>query len=334
MQRHLSQRVRLVHLILLSFVMFVAADVLAFEQTSQVGQTGGQVSQATETSVDKQGVAANKDTNYSRGALTVAIVSLIIVGLLFYLLLNWQHRQEEASYLGTVYRDTVEKIEYKRLASSLDDRFTKLDYHAEVSHDAQWLAAHPHPRPPEGWRLGTENPYGINRRPGGTMPGLPTSTGDFASPSSTPPDSKQIAARDQYFREMDEWNGNVDGEARRRYQEDLKKCETQAHILAVRASGDVDLSALRGRGAEFVLGFTTIASIVFAALALGVLRVLDTQQIGTLFAAIAGYVLGRATTGRASQEPQRTQPAPTRELTQVPSDKVVQMKPRKTKKRA
>ena len=58
----------------------------------------------------------------------------------------------------------------------------------------------------------------------------------------------------------------------------------------------VDLSVLRGRGAEFVLEFTTVVVIIFTAIVLGILHILDNQQIGTLLAAIAGYVLGRATT--------------------------------------
>jgi hypothetical protein len=59
---------------------------------------------------------------------------------------------------------------------------------------------------------------------------------------------------------------------------------------------NVDLAVLRGRGAEFVLEFTTIVVLIFAAIALGILGILETQQIGTLLAAIAGYVLGRAST--------------------------------------
>ena len=41
--------------------------------------------------------------------------------------------------------------------------------------------------------------------------------------------------------------------------------------------------------------FTAEVVIVFASTALGFLGILDTQQLGILLAAIAGYVLGRAT---------------------------------------
>ena len=56
----------------------------------------------------------------------------------------------------------------------------------------------------------------------------------------------------------------------------------------------VDFSALRGRGPEFVLEFTAIIVIIFAATILGIGGVLESNQIGTLLAAIAGYVLGKA----------------------------------------
>ena len=77
------------------------------------------------------------------------------------------------------------------------------------------------------------------------------------------------------------------------YREDRQAVEqkaTNAAALALQA----DFSALRGRGPEFVLEFTAIIVIIFAATILGVGGVLDSNQIGTLLAAIAGYVLGKA----------------------------------------
>jgi len=56
-----------------------------------------------------------------------------------------------------------------------------------------------------------------------------------------------------------------------------------------------DASVLYGLGPQFVLEFTALIVIIFSAVILRVLSRLDKQQIGTLLAAIAGYVLGRAT---------------------------------------
>jgi hypothetical protein len=79
----------------------------------------------------------------------------------------------------------------------------------------------------------------------------------------------------------------------KRKAQDLRRIRQKAQEQADRA---LEIhSALRGRGSEFVLEFTTVVVIILAAAILGVLRILDTQQIGTLLAAIAGYVRGRAT---------------------------------------
>jgi hypothetical protein len=68
----------------------------------------------------------------------------------------------------------------------------------------------------------------------------------------------------------------------------------------------MDVSAFGG-GWIFVLEFTTIIFIVFAALTLGFVGVLEADQIGTILAAIAGYVLGKSTTirGPGGEEIQR-----------------------------
>jgi hypothetical protein len=61
--------------------------------------------------------------------------------------------------------------------------------------------------------------------------------------------------------------------------------------------------------------------IIFATIVLGILGILETQQIGTLLAAIAGYVLGRATSRtrsgtseKAGSEEEKQMPVSTREL--------------------
>jgi hypothetical protein len=79
------------------------------------------------------------------------------------------------------------------------------------------------------------------------------------------------------------------------YQTDREAVRKVAQQQANRAL-DVDFSTLRGRGPEFVLEFTAVVVIIFAAVILGILKILESEQIGTLLAAIAGYVLGRATT--------------------------------------
>jgi hypothetical protein len=62
-----------------------------------------------------------------------------------------------------------------------------------------------------------------------------------------------------------------------------------------------------------VLEFTAIVVIIFAAVILGVMGLLGDQQIGTLLAAIAGYVLGKSVArGRSSQAEEQAPPRPSR----------------------
>jgi hypothetical protein len=99
----------------------------------------------------------------------------------------------------------------------------------------------------------------------------------------------------KYTVRLNTWIDIARSEVARWYQDDLEATRKRAKEQATNAL-NVDFSALLGRGPEFVLEFTTVVVIIFAAVILGILKVLDTQQIGTLLAAIAGYVLGRATT--------------------------------------
>jgi hypothetical protein len=83
---------------------------------------------------------------------------------------------------------------------------------------------------------------------------------------------------------------------------------------------DVDIAVFRGRGPSFVLEFTAVVVIIFAAMILGVLDKLHAEQLGTLLAAIAGYVLGRATAGASQGETQTRlegQPQPGKGGTQL-----------------
>jgi hypothetical protein len=225
---------------------------------------------------------------------------LALLGLLFWLLLKWSHRLDQSSYLGAVYRESVVDFEYKRLAVIPTDKFQANEYHQMVMRDKEWLQNHPRPKHPQGFA----DPWlGIpgNRRPGGG--GLGTGT---PPPGSGPPGiiertpeaqkafEESQRALQEYQSKSFSWEQEVDYEARTRYERDLAQARKDAEVRAATA-GDVDLSALRGRGAEFVLEFTTVVVIIFAAVVLGVLDILGTEQIGTLLAAIAGYVLGRAT---------------------------------------
>lgn len=106
------------------------------------------------------------------------------------------------------------------------------------------------------------------------------------------------------------WVERAGAQAYSWYQADIEKEKRTAKLQAEDAL-QVDFSALRGRGPEFVLEFTAIVVIIFAAVILGILGQLDSQQIGTLLAAIAGYVLGKGsarTRSGGSDAPATPQP--------------------------
>lgn len=93
-------------------------------------------------------------------------------------------------------------------------------------------------------------------------------------------------------KDVNDWVDRASRCIREWYYEDLKGAAKTADEALSKVL-EVDLSAIRGRGPEFILEFTTIVIIIFAATILGLGAILDSQQIGTLLAAIAGYVLGK-----------------------------------------
>lgn len=258
-------------------------------------------------------------TVYSRESLGLSI-GVVVLGFLMFFMLTWYSaRLDRASYLGQLYRDTVEDVEYRRLAASLREKFDRWEYHGDVQFDSEWVARNPEPEvvgsyygPPGS------GPPGSGRGTPGVDMSLPPPPG-FAGTSPSEEDrvkwEAQRVERERKRVARVEWEGKVNREAQLRYRKDLSDARKKAQDSAVRAA-DVDLGVLRGRGAEFVLDFTAILVIVGAAVLLGIIGVLGSEQIGTLLAAIAGYVLGRsatrsqtASTSGGSAPTDRKQPA-------------------------
>ena len=84
-------------------------------------------------------------------------------------------------------------------------------------------------------------------------------------------------------------------EERQRYEE-LHKAAVNIALERARkrVPSSIDISLLGG-GWSFLLEFSTVIVIIFALLILGILNILDGREIATILAAIAGYVLGKAT---------------------------------------
>ena len=101
---------------------------------------------------------------------------------------------------------------------------------------------------------------------------------------------------EKFQRKLHNWEELVIDEANKRFDQDKMKAEKDAEDAADRALGQIDFAALHGRGPEFLLNFTALIVIIFAATVLGIIEVLGKEHLGTLLAAVAGYVLGREVT--------------------------------------
>lgn len=161
------------------------------------------------------------------------------------------------------------------------------------------------PPGPDPWSYGNSRPGRGGLGFGGDPTAVP-GRGTGQSPSAA--ELEEINRRHDYFKrraqfrdQQQDWAARTGAEIKRWYQDERSGQEKEAETRAKLAL-NVDFSTMRGRGPEFVLEFTAVVVIIFAAVVLGILAILKNEQIGTLLAAIAGYVLGRATSrGRTGQ---------------------------------
>lgn len=85
----------------------------------------------------------------------------------------------------------------------------------------------------------------------------------------------------------------------------FEKLKIKAEDLALKRArkkipSSIDISLLGG-GWAFLLEFSTVIVIIFTLLILGVLKILEGKEISTILAAIAGYVLGKASASARQQ---------------------------------
>lgn len=129
--------------------------------------------------------------------------------------------------------------------------------------------------------------------------------GDSTAPpkdsASTSIEQNREKAVGAYLHEVARWRQQkVYVEAKRRYREDVGKADGEASRRASDALGEVDIGVLRGRGPQFLLHFTAVVVIILTTLSLGILGRLSSEQLGTILAAIAGYVLGQSARSRTA----------------------------------
>ena len=157
--------------------------------------------------------------------------------------------------------------------------------------------------PPDGYgstaRLWDRERYGISEGPSAYYRGL---------------DETQEQKEERLRQEAEEERRetafrNWEKEERIRYENICGSAELEATKRAKRrVPASIDISLLGG-GFAFLLEFSTVIVIIFTLMILGVLTILEGKDIATILAAIAGYVLGKASSAASSakvgSEPQK-----------------------------
>jgi hypothetical protein len=259
---------------------------------------------------------------YPDNAIYIACLIITLLGCLFWLVFKWSQRNEQASYLGGIYRDTIFEYEFNRKKSYLEKKRYNEEYEQKAISLDPWLKDNRYTieRPDFPVELrkyiqtgtGTGRSIDMSRRPHSNVPGLDDDIYSNNDPVLIHIDKiENKNDRDKYndytkayndFKEKKlKWTHRLRERVETLYIEDIEKARKDAEKKA-KAAADIDISIFRGRGPTFVLEFTAIVVIIFSSVILGVLDILKSDQIGTLLAAIAGYVLGRSTSHETGKE--------------------------------
>jgi len=221
----------------------------------------------------------------------VALV-LVVLAVLFYLVFTYSTRLDQTSYVGEVLGDAFYSRILQRRISELDQAWERHKYHIEAVGDEDWRREHPLPERPTA-DLDTKYVDLVIRQ-------LERSGnfGTFPPGIGTPTEATR-----KYLDQLRNWQEtDLEKKAKSLRTAEVRRCEIAARAEAQKALRVIDLGTLNGRGPEFILQFTAVVTIVFAVLALGLIGKLESEQAGTILAAIAGYVLGQATARREPGE--------------------------------
>lgn len=282
----------------------------------KAGQQPAKQSEDKGAASNQEGSTASEknkqETNYSWKSVGIASLMIVVLGWLFWLQFIYQRKLDQTTYLGEIYYDSVLTFERGRLEARYAEKWAKHGYHQEAIADVP---------PPSLDKLLTESD---NRFGYGDLQSLrnsyiseavyPTSTvrlvksvGPTPSERDSDPLRKEYENQASDFRRcLEDWKEKIETKAHQAFQSDLEVARLDAKKRTDTAINLTEVSLLRGQGPQFVLEFTALIVIIFLAVVLGVLGVLKEQQLGTLLAAIAGYVLGRATASSRGAKTEET----------------------------
>ena len=214
---------------------------------------------------------------------------LVVLALLFWWVFIYTQRLEQTSFVGRLLMQTLYSAELQKRISEVEANWNSGQYQRDVINDETWFSAQKLPQRPSDAEPIADiamDQLKRNGRLGGLPPGL--AIGENTS---------------NYLTELRNWAyTELDRKANSLRLEAIKRSEEEAKKESEKALGELDFSVVMGRGPEFILQFTAVVTIVFVVLALGIVGKLDSQQAGTILAAIAGYVLGQASSRREPRQ--------------------------------
>lgn len=264
---------------------------------------------------------------------TAVSIVLVLIGLLawmFWLTISFGRRLSERSYLGPLTRDALVRAEINRREDDLREDLRTGAFADEINiNDEKFLMKHgiPQGEKPPILRPGVSlneygNPIFVESNPEGWGFSWEEDSLKKALKKETVTqlEKRILDIKDKSDLDMQKRDSLSVGQTKKLIQEEIdrrfaegfmreqleiyyrKRAELRksAREYADRLLPGIDVSAFGG-GWIFVLEFTTIIFIIFAAIALGFVGVLGSEQIGTILAAIAGYVLGKSTSMKSPE---------------------------------
>jgi len=216
-------------------------------------------------------------------SLLVLIACLTCIYMVFF----FGRRLQNSAYLRDSLIEGATQQELKVLLRELDDRALQgpLD---------------PRFPPPTG--------YGSTRRlwRSDESAGAANETTSWSGMKETDEEKKQReereAAREAERKRIEDSYSKWEMEEKLRYDTEKEKAQ---RIAVERAKKKVPSSfdiSLLGGGYAFLLEFSTVIVIIFTLMILGILKIMEGKDISTILAAIAGYVLGKATSDSKKEQ--------------------------------
>lgn len=235
--------------------------------------------------------------------LIIALAAIVACLSCMYMVFLFGRKVSETTYARPELVENAKRNEYPRLLSELQTRAKNepLDPSRNELPPGYGQTSY-------FWEIGGYTEELARRRKWSPSYGSIGQGYSTIGPNETNPDAEKILKEhEQEIKKLEkDWEKFIAWEAAEKkiMEEEKRKCEEEAHKIADRKiPRSMDISLLGG-GFDFLLEFSTVIIIIFSLVILGVLKILNGENIATILAAIAGYVLGKAgsTSGKSDEQ--------------------------------